>query len=93
MKQPITPNLNRCLQPSSAWAPYRNTALRIGPRREYPVHLLPKGSEHLMGVTEESLEGTAVNLLTPAFARPRLAARLHSSAPTPSCRNPDGNCF
>gem|GEM_PF-6390525 len=51
-----------------AVALYMQSALRMGPRSAYPLglglyHLVTKGTEHLMGVTEESLEGTAGNLL------------------------------
>ena len=46
---------------------YMNAALRVGPRVAYPLglglsHLVP----HLLGTTEEALEGTADNYLTPA---------------------------
>ena len=46
---------------------YMQAALRVGPRVAYPLglglsHLVP----HLLGTTEEALEGTADNYLTPA---------------------------
>jgi hypothetical protein len=45
---------------------YIYSALRVGPRIAYPIgigisHLVP----HLLGTTEEALEGTADSYLTP----------------------------
>lgn len=61
---------DRLLAPTSrmvALSLYMKSALRVGPRLAYPIgigfsHLIP----HLMGTTEEALEGTADNYLTPA---------------------------